>query len=221
MPDFLNPSEDLLAGLQAGRNELNEAIEAEQARWQEAIYAECVDTSGHKHLDGSGCDSGDPLDLTVTEVGMAIGYVIDQRDELKADLAAAQQKHAALVEAVKAWNKQRIECEQLPWHRSQEMMRLLYLRDQMIAIAQQDQPAGKWITINEDGSNLPEHVEGAEWCVYTNDPREHLQQCWTNRHPSLWLDPGYIDTGDAVVVDYWSEPYVPSTFPAIPERTAR
>lgn len=87
MPDFMNPSKDLLAGLRAGRNEIDGAIEAEQARWQEAIYAECVDTSGHKELDGSGCDSGDPLDLTVAEVGMAIGYVIDQRDELKCALA--------------------------------------------------------------------------------------------------------------------------------------
>jgi len=56
-----------------------EEHEQELARWQEAIRELLIETSGAPdHLiDGSGCDSGDPLDLTLTEIRQAFAF---QRD---------------------------------------------------------------------------------------------------------------------------------------------
>lgn len=42
----------------------------EQGRWQEAIGDLLWKLSG-KQVDGAGCDSGDPLDLTLTEIGLS------------------------------------------------------------------------------------------------------------------------------------------------------
>ena len=71
------------------RNEQLEAeMDGEQARWQKAIYdLLCRLTKGIEHLniDGAGCDSGDPLDFTLSEISQAIGAVIDQREQLEAD----------------------------------------------------------------------------------------------------------------------------------------
>ena len=47
-----------------------EAIEAEQTRWQERIDA--ILRQAVPDVDGSGCDSGDPLDLTATEIELVI-----------------------------------------------------------------------------------------------------------------------------------------------------
>ena len=96
-----------------------DAIEAEQARWQNAIdeivAKECPDR------DGSGCDSGDPLDVTLTEIRQMINEKDDQqeeqrksinrlidnakviaaeRDALRSELAAAREQHMELRKAV-------------------------------------------------------------------------------------------------------------------------
>lgn len=53
--------------------ELDGAAEAEQARWQVAIYEVLSALSPEAEIDGSGCDSGDPLDFTLSEIRQAIG----------------------------------------------------------------------------------------------------------------------------------------------------
>jgi hypothetical protein len=47
-----------------------EAIKAEQARWRERIDG--ILRKAVPDVDGSGCDSGDPLDLTATEIQLVI-----------------------------------------------------------------------------------------------------------------------------------------------------
>ncbi len=46
-------------------------LEAEQGRWQQAIYELVSSLSGSDTIDGAGCDSGDPLDLSLTEIHQA------------------------------------------------------------------------------------------------------------------------------------------------------
>ena len=64
-------------------------IEAEQTRWQQAIYELLKDSVDDGHLiDGSGCDSGDPLDLTLAEITQAINMLKDQHGDAISDLIA-------------------------------------------------------------------------------------------------------------------------------------
>jgi hypothetical protein len=49
----------------------NEAHDREIGHWQNAIAALLEKFVGHP-VDGSGCDSGDPLDLTLAEVSSAL-----------------------------------------------------------------------------------------------------------------------------------------------------
>ncbi len=46
----------------------NAAIEAEQMRWQQAIYTLIIKETGDDRIDGAGCDSCDPLDVTLAEI---------------------------------------------------------------------------------------------------------------------------------------------------------
>lgn len=50
-------------------------IETEQARWQEAI--DKVVSKVYPNRDGGGCDSGDPLDLTLAEIQQAFNFQQD------------------------------------------------------------------------------------------------------------------------------------------------
>ncbi len=55
---------------------LAEKGEAELGRWQEKIRNRLMDeTGGDIDIDGRGCDSGDPLDVTLAEIGQAIEYI--------------------------------------------------------------------------------------------------------------------------------------------------
>jgi len=50
-------------------------VAKEQGRWQKAIHSLLNRLCPGAEVDGSGCDSGDPLDLTLAEIGQAIGWV--------------------------------------------------------------------------------------------------------------------------------------------------
>ncbi|MGZ5527815.1 MAG: hypothetical protein ACXWJB_04005 [Limisphaerales bacterium] len=56
--------------------------EAEQARWQERIYHELCDIAAAAELniniDGGGCDSGDPLDFTITEIRQVTNLLLEK-----------------------------------------------------------------------------------------------------------------------------------------------
>lgn len=48
-----------------------EAVEKEQGRWQKRIRDALIDLAGYEFIDGSACDSGDPLDVTLSEIQQA------------------------------------------------------------------------------------------------------------------------------------------------------
>lgn len=64
-------------GVRRGEAEL----EKEQGRWQEAIYNLICERCPEVQIDGKGCDSGDPLDFTLAEIGQALAYWQDKHDE--------------------------------------------------------------------------------------------------------------------------------------------
>lgn len=60
-------------------------VDKEIRRWQDAIRDKLIDVGAPDwKIDGAGCDSGDPLDFTLAEVGQGVGYFIDQLEELRA-----------------------------------------------------------------------------------------------------------------------------------------
>lgn len=118
-----------------------------------------------------------------------------------------KQKHAALVEAVTKVKASGLRCTR---------MGDLPKVQEMYALAQQDQPAGEWVTINEDGSNLPEKVEGAEWYVLTKGNGEG----WVYFDGKHWLSKRVWPVEQYEVVQYWSAPYIARPRPEIPAYTA-
>lgn len=47
------------------------------AEFQDAIRDELIKLSGNDRIDGAGCESGDPLDFTLTEIRQAFAYIED------------------------------------------------------------------------------------------------------------------------------------------------
>lgn len=57
----------------------DERVDKELRRWQDAIRDKMISMGVPDDLiDGAGCDSGDPLDFTLAEVGQGLGYFIDK-----------------------------------------------------------------------------------------------------------------------------------------------
>lgn len=83
----------LLAELARLRAEKEEAVEKEQARWQDELDKLFAHLVPDAQIDGGGCDSGDPMDFSMSEISQALVYVIDQRD------AAIAQRDQALAVA--------------------------------------------------------------------------------------------------------------------------
>lgn len=66
-----------------------EELDRELRRWQDAIRDKMIAMGvPDSRIDGAGCDSGDPLDFTLAEVGQGVGYFVDQLDELPAAATA-------------------------------------------------------------------------------------------------------------------------------------
>jgi hypothetical protein len=81
------------------------AMDAELHRWQEGIRDKIISCGVPDDIiDGAGCDSGDPLDFTLTEVGQGLNYFIDQLDELrKASPSDAAVNEAAREDSDQKW----------------------------------------------------------------------------------------------------------------------
>ena len=62
----------------------DDEIEKEQARWQQEIYKLCCMAAPGANIDGAGCDSGDPLDFSLSEIKQALNWLIDQKQKEKA-----------------------------------------------------------------------------------------------------------------------------------------
>lgn len=82
---------------------LADRVNALLGHWQDEIRgALCASVPDPHRIDGGGCDSGDPLDLTLAEVAQAVNQLADQVGEQIAALTAerdAARAYAAGCEA--------------------------------------------------------------------------------------------------------------------------
>lgn len=94
-----------VAALQA---RVDEAEGAEAGRWQDAIYELCKKVCREWNIDegmidGGGCDSGDPLDLSLSEIKQAIDVVreaaVERAESAEARVAELERDSARLREA--------------------------------------------------------------------------------------------------------------------------
>lgn len=105
------------------RDEARRELDKEQSRWQNAIDAIVLQFDPDR--DGSGCESGDPLDLTLTEIRGAFGKLEDDRDE------ARRQRDKAL-DFIQRQGYRRcdiIVCNCNSWHGGHAMARLQEIQD--------------------------------------------------------------------------------------------
>lgn len=127
---------------------------------------------------------------------------------MRARIAELEHKIAALVEAVK-------KIEMLA--RMAHDHGVADTASDALILAQQDQPAGEWITISEGGSNLPEHVPDEElypeWRVKCHSGKEK----WVALPPRRWF---FSADQRWLYKAYWSIPYIDRR-PDIPAYTDR
>lgn len=57
--------------------------EATESRWQKAIYKQCKRIL--PNVDGSGCESGDALDVTISEITQCFAHFQNERDSLRSE----------------------------------------------------------------------------------------------------------------------------------------
>lgn len=77
------------------------AVDNEQERWQDALdnlFAQLVPDAD---IDGGGCDSGDPLDFSISEISQAIQYV---ERKAEAELAEEKRKVEGKEQVIRAQN---------------------------------------------------------------------------------------------------------------------
>lgn len=72
----------------------------ELRRWQDGIRDMLMCRCGSDVIDGAGCDSGDPLDLTLTEIGHAFTIVADAAEAHHASLAREVERLRKALEAI-------------------------------------------------------------------------------------------------------------------------
>lgn len=132
-----------------------------------------------------------------------------------AALTAAEQRLAAFVQA---WRILREQWPDMHEFESAEGMPFepdVLRIDELARVAQQDQPAGEWITINEDGSNLPEYVAYGKWYIRWQHHDGDIQDQWAD----AWTTEA-IHQHQEKVIAYWSIPHIDRR-PDIPAYTAR
>ena len=99
----LSRVKELEGELASAIDRLEYVVDAEQARWQERIAATIAKQV--PGIDGSGCDSGDPLDLTATEVSMALGRLLDTIGEMSASHDTALFRLKELEQKLAEWEQ--------------------------------------------------------------------------------------------------------------------
>lgn len=72
--------------LKAALAEKEKAHNEEMGRWQQEIYKLVMELSGNYEIDGAGCDSGDPLDFTLSEISQGFNFLKDQFAEAQKEI---------------------------------------------------------------------------------------------------------------------------------------
>ena len=77
----------------------------EQGRWQDAIYKLLCAAVGEENrtlIDGAGCDSGDPLDVTLQEISQAINFASERNlQEISREVNSVIEKHETELSELK------------------------------------------------------------------------------------------------------------------------
>src|SRR6476469_377899 len=85
--EVLKSQQDTVGELRQKLAEAQKENEEEQGRWQDAIYALLCSRVPDDKIDGKGCDSGDPLDFTLSEIAQALSHLQNESDDLRAQIA--------------------------------------------------------------------------------------------------------------------------------------
>lgn len=80
-------------------------VEKEQARWQDEIYKMLCRVCPEAQIDGGGCDSGDPLDLTISEVAQGLNHWEERFHAAETDRNALRQQLAQVKAELDAAKK--------------------------------------------------------------------------------------------------------------------
>jgi hypothetical protein len=75
-------------------------IEREQGRWQEEIASTLQQLAPAAQIDGSGCDSGDPLDLSLAEIQQAFAHWDNRAFDALNELGLTAKGYSSALEAV-------------------------------------------------------------------------------------------------------------------------
>lgn len=142
----------ILTALQRRDQEHEAQIDAEQARWQDRIDAILISECPDAHIDGSGVDSGNPLDLTACEIRQAFGWLKDQHE-------------AQVARLTKERDNAREDVKRLDWLESASWEHPLSGNGIGIFPCQSAHTGQRYIHLHglgeEDGSNLGEEITGS------------------------------------------------------------
>lgn len=82
----------------------SEGLDREVCRWQDAIGDVCQQLAPGADIDGSGCDSGDPLDVTLSEITQAVNWHVDALHDQSEELAEAKELLGRALPIIKHHN---------------------------------------------------------------------------------------------------------------------
>lgn len=74
--------------------------EDEICRWQDAIRVLLLKHAPKANIDGGGCDSGDPLDLTLCEISQAFAYFEDRAFDALQEIGLDSEGYDSALDAV-------------------------------------------------------------------------------------------------------------------------
>lgn len=86
-------------------------VEKEQGRWQEAIYQLLSKMFPNANIDGKGCDSGDPLDFTISEIKQGLAIADEQTAQLKVENERLKELDLSADNLIETARAQRDELE--------------------------------------------------------------------------------------------------------------
>lgn len=129
---FTGPSDEGLrrAGAPQPDPVAEDEVEEEQGRWQDAIREHLIKTcdipNADSWIDGSGCDSGDPLDVSLTEISQVINHFIDEASSVAAK--SPRESHSATCASRDPQSEKPCDCNEV--QRLRDLVR--YCRHQLL-----------------------------------------------------------------------------------------
>lgn len=173
--DYITSEGQLYVNADEAESTIDE-LEKEQVEHVAAIVKQCnaritALKQQHAALVGAVVKAGEYAYDSLLDLNDAVQLALAQQDQPGGD---AVELVKAIIADLDRWWKFDGQEHAHTWHEKQdffaELMNAAMGRPSLLthvsaALAQQDQPAGEWITINEDGSNLPERTMSGSYMV--------------------------------------------------------